>query len=302
MDNLLPLSAVFVSHVPSRGLAELLASAPPSFEELLDGLWHEAAARWTGFVVAAPLFVQHVAERTADVKSYDELTQWLKGLAAADLYLACGCMHGEDAAIRAFDKEVISRVPAFVSQQRLPAAFVDDVQQELRRKLLVSHGEKDPGIAGYGGRGELQNFVRATAVRTAISMRRPMDEKNQRDDGSVAERLSGATADPALESMKKQYRTEFKEALSSAIATLTSEQRNLLRMYYVDGVPTTQLATVFKLNQSNVSRRISAARTAIFDETKRQLRGRLKLTDSSFEELSQMVQSQLDLSLSRLLR
>ncbi len=300
MSDVLPLSAVFVAHAASQA-SQLFPVDPQPLEDVLERLWQEGAAKWPGFVVVPPLFAQYIAERVGDAQSADELLRWLGGLSAGDLYLACGCLHGIAEAIRAFDQAIIARVPSFVSQQRLDPAFVADVMQELRRKLLVCEGDRPPAIASYGGRGELANFVRAAAIRTAISMKRPMDEKIARDDGGMAERLAGATADPALENMKRQYRTEFQTAISAAIAALPSETRSLLRMYYVDGIPGTRLATLFKLNQSTIARKIAAARAEIFDETKRLLRSRLQITDSSYAELSRLVLSQLDLSMSRLL-
>lgn len=297
-----PLCDVFAAHAAPDTLSTLVRDHSDELEPVLEQLLDTARTAWPRLAVPAPLFIQHLAERASAAGSCEELLQGLRALAAPSLYLTCGCTYGFEEALRSFDSQLMHRVPVFVSHLRLPAAYVEDVQQELRHKLLVSAGAKPPGIAAYGGRGELANFVRAAAVRAAISGRRSKDEQSERDDGSLAERMAGYTADPALESLKQRYLVEFKEAISAAIAQLPTEQRNLLRLFYVDGITTVQLGAMFGVNQSSTSRRLTAARNAILEETKRSLRSRLKLSESSFKELSQLVQSQLDLSLSRLLK
>lgn len=302
MSDLSPLCDVFATHAASGALSTLVRDNSDELEPVLDQLLDAGRAAWPRLSVPAPLFVQYIGERISTAGSCEEVIQALRALAAPSLYLTCGCTYGIEEALHDFEAHLMRRVPAFVSHLRLPAAYVEDVQQELRQKLLVCVGDKPPGIAAYGGRGELANFVRAAAVRAAISGRRNKNEQSERDDGSLAERMAGSTEDPALESLKRRYLTEFKEAISAAIAQLSTEQRNLLRLFYVDGITTVQLGAMFGVNQSSTSRRLTAARSAILEETKRSLRSRLKLSESSFQELSRLVQSQLDLSLSRLLK
>ncbi len=265
-------------------------------------MWASGRAAQPGLTVPIPLFIQHLAERCGEATELTALLKDLSDLHAADLYLACACTYGLAGAALRFDKVVIGRVPAFIGHMKLQESFVDDLKQELRKKLLTTEGEKLPGIAAYAGRGELANWVRVAAVRAAISLRRGRDEQAERDDGTRAERVLDIAADPALEVMKHRYGATFKQILQEVIAGLTSEQRNLLRLYYVDGMTTGEIAALFGLNQSNASRRLTSIRETILFETRRRLREHLKLSQSAFEELTQMVQSQLGLSLSRILK
>ena len=102
--------------------------------------------------------------------------------------------------------------------------------------------------------------------------------------------------------MKSRYGSEFKRALEQAIAALTGKQRNLLRHYYVKGFTTGQIGALFNINQSNASRRLSIVRETLLGQTRRILRERLKLTESDLTDLAALVQSQLNLSLSRILK
>lgn len=291
------LSALFAAHVPA-GLDPARAA---ELEDALQQALRAGQATWPMLKLPADAFMRALAERCTG-KDPAALQKELAALHAADLYLICACVQGHKEALRLFDESVIRRVPMFLSHMRLPASEVEDVQQELRQKLLIASGGNSPGLVAYGGRGELGNWVRVAAVRCAIDRRRPKDEQAERDDGTLAERAAGLTADPTLESMKQRYGSAFKKALEEALSSLTSEQRNLLRLYYVDGVSTTQLGTMFALNQSNISRRLTSAREQILQKTRQILRAQQRLSDSEFESLSEMVQSQLDLSLSRILK
>lgn len=304
MSESADLSHLFLSHIRHAALRGLIerGADPAALERLLGEAWEQGREAWPGLALPAPLFIQHIAERLGEPADWPAFEQSLRGLCITDLYLACACLNEVGDALRRFDKAIIQRVPAFVSNLRLPPSFVEDVQQEVRRKLLVGEGERQPGLSAYAGRGELANWVRAAAVRAAISMRRNKNEQNERDDGSMAERMAGVSADPVVESMKRKYGAEFKAALEQSIGALSSEHRSLLRLYYVDGVTTGQLGAMFSINQSSISRRLIGIREELLRETKRRLRDSLRLSESALDELSALVQSQLDLSLSRILK
>lgn len=293
---------VFLAQVPARLAALADDAVQTALSALLDNHTGAAQQEWTGFSLPGPLFAQYLAERMGDADGWPAALRKLEGLHAPDLYLACGCVAGLASAIRAFDTVLVRQVPRSVRHMNLSDASVDDVMQELRQSLLVGTEERPPRLSMYDGSGKLTAFLSVSAVRAALNRRRSKDEQAVRDDGSLAEHFAGTTPDPQLEALKRRYLAEFKTALQSAIDSLTSEQRNLLVHYYIDGLSTTKLAVMFSINQSTVSRRISETRSDIYEKTRQQLRKKMCLSDSEFIDLSRMVQSQLDLSLSRILR
>ena len=62
-----------------------------------------------------------------------------------------------------------------------------------------------------------------------------------------------------------------------------------------------EIARVYQVNQSTVTRWLSKARVSILEETRRIVCARLQVAESEFDSLAELVESQLDLSLSRLL-
>lgn len=302
MREQLPLSSIFASHNGAAFDSESLPLDSPC-ESSLHAAWEGARHIWPDLQISAPFFIAYLAERIDKLESVDQINTNLNAVRMGDLYLACGCFLSLEKAIRRFDEIYIIKVPLFVSHMRLGASFAADLQQELRQKLLTPDAASGhPGIAAYRGRGELGNWLRAIAVRTAISRRRRRDEHVILDEGEAAEQLTELAVDPVLLHMRKQYGAEIKSAVEEAIAALSVEQRNLLRFHYIDGLSTPQLAAMLGINQSSVSRRLISIRDSIFQQTQERIRKKMRLSESEFSEISKQIHSQMNLSLSRILR
>src|SRR5687767_7886006 len=113
----------------------------------------------------------------------------------ADLALAQACAAGDAAALRRFDDEILRPAVQAVRTIDAAPAFVDEVRQRLRAKLLVGDGTAD-GVAQirqYAGRGALRGWVGVAAVRTALMMKRSVQRKREVSDDDWAGALSLAT-------------------------------------------------------------------------------------------------------------
>ena len=220
-----------------------------------------------------------------------------------DIYLACGCAAGNQAALAAFDSNVLGQAVPVLHRMGFSASQIDEVVQVMRTKLLVAdeHGRR-PLIASYAGRGALVGWVRTAARRTALSMRRNKDEQ-----------IGGAKEDRGLESMplprdmeldylKSRYQSEFKQAVEDAIATLGAEQLQILRLHYTDGLSIDRIGVLLSVHRATAARWIRAASDAVRDETRRRLHERLGLSARELDSLAGLVRSQIHLSLGRLLQ
>lgn len=293
------MSQIFLSHCEQRpGPASTLGDAT---ERALEAGWEAGRTAWPQVIVPAPLFVQYVAERIAPFADEPALLTMLAQLHLTDLYVACACALGNEPALRCFEQAFMIQVPSFLVRLRVQPAFVEDVRQELHLRLFVVQSASKLGIASYTGRGRLANWLRAVAVRCAIDMLRIKDEQHERDD-NIAERITAVSDDPLIDGLKRRFGAEFKRTLEECLIALPADQRNMLRHYYVKGFTTTELGALFNMNQSSASRRLTSIRESLVSETQRRLRTRLKLSESDFSELAALVQSQLNLSLSRILK
>jgi len=215
-----------------------------------------------------------------------------------DMVLACSCLHGDGDAIRLFDERIIPNARAGARTLDMSSAFIDEVEQLVRHRLLVSDASQSPKLASYAGRGPLGAWVRVVAVRIAIPLLRRGAREQDFDSESVL-RLAGSADDLELHYIKAQYVGEFEEAIRGACKTLTKRMRNVLRMRFVDDLNIDQIGLIYQVHRATVARWIAKARETVFEETRRQLERTLKTKISSAEygSLIRMIRSRLDLSL-----
>lgn len=253
-------------------------------------------------------FIAHLADRLLAEQAEPEggtaiAPGLVDKLSGKDLYLTCACAKGLPQALAAFERTYLSQVPMFVGHINRSPDFADEVQQILRVNLLVGRDGTPPRITEYAGRGALHAWLRISAVRVALrlSRKRVVDGQDGEGQDGIAALVEPALG-PELAHIKDRYQSEFKRALQEAVAGLTSQQRNLLRLQLHAGLTGDQIAALYKVNRSTVTRWLSAARSDILSVAQRLLQERLRLSPQEFQSLAGVVVSQLSLSLSRVLR
>ncbi len=224
---------------------------------------------------------------------------------AADLALALGAARGDAVALRRFDDHVAGDIAAAARTIDRDPAFVDEVVQRTRVRLVVGDGG-EPRIASYRGAGSLRAWVAIAAQRIALNARRDAragaaaPAEPARSDDVLAD-LVDREPDPELRHMKTLYRAEFRDALAAALGALADRERAVLRLRFVDGLELAQIGRLYRVHESTASRWISGALTAIGAATREHLVERLAITEATAASVARMVHSQLDLSIARLL-
>jgi RNA polymerase sigma-70 factor (ECF subfamily) len=292
-----PLAPLFLAHTPVGvdGDAEVL-------EPLLLGLLAAGRAAWPALPIQPEVFARHLA--TLCPAGGEPQSFLLSVNYPEDLYLACACAQGSDAALRAFDELYLGRVAAFVPARETTPAALAELVQELRLRLLLARDGAPPRIATYTGLGSLLSWVRTAAVRTHLNlMRRPGGAGAhvglEREAAALCH-LAGD--DPELAYIKGRYREEFKAAFQDALAVLTPEQRTILYLYYVEGLPLQRIAPLFQVHRATANRWLLDAREQIQREVRRLLHERLGVSSQELDSLAGLVRSQLNLSLPRVLK
>lgn len=215
-------------------------------------------------------------------------------LDAAGVYLTAACLEQLPTALTVLDEEILPAVRSSL-QQRVGAAVVDDVLQQVRVRLLLGEA---PKLALYAGRGPLQGFVRAVASNLLASLQ--SGEKFTESDDVLA--LVPDAADVEAGLIRADQQAQFKEAFRDAVLRLTSRERSLLRMNLLDGLSIDEICPMYGTHRSSVARWLADARQTLGRYTREALAQRLKLSDPEVESLMTSVQSRFDLSLSRALR
>jgi RNA polymerase sigma-70 factor, ECF subfamily len=289
-----PLAKIFAERRPEA------ARHPEStqLDELLHTVLQGARTAWPMLGVLDRHFVEYLAER---MPSTGSPAQWLGSLQAADLYLCCACTAGDASALAIFETKVFPQVVQAIASVNPEPSFVAEVQQQVRRKLLVQ--EDSPArIAEYAGFGPLVHWLRAVAVRTALNLRRSQGRQDIPVPDEALLNLPHNAGDLELDYLKNRYRKDFTQAFRTALATLTSEERNVLRLHFVEGLTLSQIGAAYQADKSTISRWISKARQALLERTRDELSKKFRLDTRELDSLMYLVQSQLDVSLGSLLR
>ena len=281
-----PLEA-FAAATTSAFAAE--ARAAPG---LLQDLYRRARAAYPGVEVEEGAFLAYVAARLPEARS---LADALAALRTDELYLACGCVAGDPAAMAAFERSFGEVLLQTLSRFSLSAADREDLKQSLRIAMFMKKN-----LARYSGRGELRGWLRTAASRCAIDLLRTRQHRPDSND-EIVDSLP-MTGDLELDLARRRFNAEFRAALGATIAALSLEDRGLLAQHYVDRLTIDQLSVVLGLHRATVARRLVKLREQLVASTKLRIQAKLQLDEQSLESMMRLADSRLEVSVFRMLR
>lgn len=255
----------------------------------------DARRAWPELALADEAFVTHLAAR---LRPDEDPVAGLAALKTSDLYLACAALAGQPAALAAFERTILSRVGRFVGRVDGSPAFVAEVTQALRIKLFVG-ADGAPRLAQYSGRGALDSWVCAAALRTAYDLQRGADRRAGGDERELD--VLAASDDAELELLRTRHEEQFRAAVRASMGALEPRARTLLRMYFLEKLTTAQLGQVYRVHETTALRWIAQAREAVVDGVRARLQAELRLSTSEFDELVALLRSRLDVTVRRLL-
>jgi RNA polymerase sigma-70 factor (ECF subfamily) len=131
--------------------------------------------------------------------------------------------------------------------------------------------------------------VRVSALRWALARRR-----QRRPDVELSEVVPVASSDPEGTLIEHEHRERFRGAMRDAAAALQPRARNLLRLHHLRGIGVAELARMYGVHRATMSRWLADARRALGDAV-------LQRMPADDEAAAALLQSQIDLSLGRLL-
>lgn len=217
-----------------------------------------------------------------------------------DLFLACACARGDAAAIAAFES-YLNEVDVAFARVRAPVS-ADEVKQQLRLRLLVGDGEGEPPrLTLYRGAGDLRGWVRVVATRHLLNLatRVAPDAKGGGDDALAG--VAAATADPELALLKQRRGVDLKRAFERAASELSDRERALLRQSLVERLSIDTIGDRHGIHRSTAARWVAAARSALQKNVRRALHEALGISDTEVESMLRVIESDIELSVSRLL-
>lgn len=287
----------FVAHLEEEARAQ--AARTSALGLVLQELLEAAHERWPDLTVPDEEFLAYLAER---LPGHGELVAELRAMRAADLYIACACARGDRAALAAFETGALTVVNPALGKMNISETMRDEVRQLVRQKLFVAQEGRLPRIADYAGRGDLRNWVRATAVRTCLNLLRQHKREVALDDDRVFAAFPAEDDDPELAHMKSLYSAEFKQCFIAALRALEDRPKNLLYHYYVDELTIDQIGAIYRVHRVTAFRWINRAREQLVVKTHENLQDKLQITQAEMNSILRLIRSELDMSIARYLK
>lgn len=293
-----PIQDPLFHAVRSRLGAALTGEAERELADLLA----RGHAAWPAL---APVDADLVAEMVRrHLEGAPDPSAALRRIDAAEVWLCVACASGCHAAHVAFDERHVALLAAPLRAMGLDAAAIDDVKQRVRDKLL---GPGPGGVArlpGYAGDGRLQGLVKVVGMRLALDAlrarsRRP-DLGNTGDATTVARLMDGELG-PEMRLLAREQRELVRSALHEAIAALPAVDRGVLRLHLLEGLGIDEISALHAIHRSTAARWLVRIRERIGQLARETLHAAMGLDHARIDSLLRAVDSQIDLSLSRIL-
>jgi RNA polymerase sigma-70 factor (ECF subfamily) len=263
------------------------AYTPLVDDQALQQAFAQGRKAWPGIELEFAVFREHCQRVLGEAPEWD----WARF--GTELFLCCGCAHGDDEATRALEADTLPHVVKAIARIDSEPQFVEEALQILRDKLLVGPRAK---IADYAARGPLVAWLSVAAARVALDAIRSRNaRKIQHAD--LPDRLAQTDSSPLNDIIKSRYGDSFQQALRHAISSLPSRERNLLRLQLVGRCSIDQLGRMYLVHRATAARWLEGARNRVFESVREQMKVEHHLTDGEFDSIARGVRSQLDLSI-----
>jgi RNA polymerase sigma-70 factor (ECF subfamily) len=214
-----------------------------------------------------------------------------------DLYVACGCDHGDPVALTALERDVLPGVQRSLARLRLGPDDRSEVMQVLRERMLVARAGCR-GIAAYDGRAPLAMWLRVYATR--LGQRHASRGRRMVDLDGELDQIAPGVPDPELAYFKRHYGAQFRAAFGAAVASLTARERTLLRYSVTDELGIDQIAAIYHVHRATAARQLAQARRALAEATRQGMQRALGISGPELESIMRILMSLTDAALQRI--
>jgi RNA polymerase sigma-70 factor, ECF subfamily len=221
--------------------------------------------------------------------------QWnphLESIRLGDLWLASALAEGNEAALAKFERDLVPQIDAGLRRFGPSDDLRAELCQRTRVRLLVAEPDRPPRIGSYRGRPSLTGWVRMVAGRLALNALR--DARPFRPIEELPENI--VVSYPHAAHLRSEHRPIFVRVLRGAFFELERNERNLLRLRYLERMTSVSLARAYRVHESTMSRRLASAREKLLDAFTRAATSELGET-AGVRDLVDVMNSGFDASL-----
>ena len=215
-----------------------------------------------------------------------------------ELELACACVQRLPGAAEAFTGRFHpSLLKVLVRTCRDPALAADAAQRTLIHTLLGCDGIR-PAISDYSGRGPLGHWLGVVGMRIAQTAMETAASQRKLDKEATGELGARWRPESALQGWDRRH---LAAALELATKGLTIRDRAVLRLNVLEGLNIEEIGRLYGVHRGTVARWLAASKALLFVAVRTNLQAGLGLLDIDVESLLRLADSELDVSLSRIL-
>jgi len=250
---------------------------------------------------------KHVAGLRGSELSPEQLvSQLLDQLKWSELFLATACATGNSPAWEDFRSRYRSVIHLAALKTATNASDAAELSDTLLTDLFLppesGHGECK--IAQYHGLGSLEGWLKVVVHRMAIDQIRlhhrdvPMEDLEIELPSTRAD----AKADETVEERDiHRAREMVSQCLTYALERLSTQERLMLNLYYLEGVNLKGIAQFLKAHESTASRLLDRVRTQLLKSVNKQLQERFRVKKAEVPHLIELAQGHLEIDFKRIL-
>lgn len=288
----------FCVELPTGSARVTAADAEPHFERGMSLLETEHATLHLDRLA----FSRHVA-RCVESLAVEQhaVLEALEKLRWADLGVAFGAISGSSEAWRILDTQYFSESVRVLGRLQLTQSQLDDVCQHTRTRLFLPGPRGVAKLQQYMARGSLTAWLKMVVTRDAIDMLSKKEVELPAFGDDFWDALPASQDDSEMALLRRQYGAQLKDTVESVVADMHEEHRCVLRYHLVEGLTIDDIAMILGVHRATVARRINKARDEMAKTTRERMREHLQVSASQFASVMRLIDTQIDLSLHRLL-
>jgi len=173
--------------------------------------------------------------------------------------------------------------------------------------FLPAHSEsrnKGSKIGQYFGMGSLEGWIKVVVTRMAVDQIRSQQKQVSWENIEFEPVAAHSTANSAglVEELDNQKAVAlFAASLKHAVDRLTSQERLVLNLYYLQDVNLKQIGRLMKVHESTASRTVDRIKKQVRQSVEKHLREHFHLRQGEIDPLIQMAQTQAEVNFKKIL-
>jgi RNA polymerase sigma-70 factor len=237
-----------------------------------------------------------------------QIHDFLSRICWEDLCLAVACTAGDLAGWNYFQERYFRIIERAARAAALNAAEGADLAATLMSDLYLpsggASGSQISKIELYHGLGSLEGWLKVIISRLAIDRiraQRRLTSLEELESEPVLPESDHSTQQLVCSAEARKAVELFSNALKKTLQAITSQERMVLSLYYLEGVNLKQIGILLKVHESTASRMVDRLKQQIRKEVEKVLKLEYRVNPREIMDLIETAISGIDLDLKKLL-